>query len=218
MDEDRPTGANSSYRVLAVPETGRLRLLDRETYEPVVTAATGHDAPVENIRPGYLLDADLDWTTAEPTVRSLSVVCPTLYAFADGIDPVFEVARETWTEARTAGDAMNSRVTRNTDNEVNGVVYVFAEGGASRVGGVSDVGDAGNASGVFEEFRDGSRPLEPLIDKVNEQEGSAPREVFVLRPADGQFVVVTIAFRKGGRFADTLRDTYDRPRPPEPLA
>ena len=189
--------------MLAVPEAGSLRLLDRETYEPVVTASEGHDAPVADLRPGYLVDADLDWSSAEPTVRSASVRRPTLYAFADGIDPVFEVAQEAWADARAAGDAMNGRVTRNTDNEVNGVLYVFAE-------------DA--TSGTFEAFRDGARPLEPLVDKVNDREGEAPREVFVLRPASGEFVVVTIALHKGGQFADTLRDTYDRPRPTEPLA
>jgi hypothetical protein len=190
-----------SYRVLATPESGTLRLLDRERYEPVVTASEGHGAPIEGLRPGYLVEADLDWSTAEPTVESLSVRRPTLYAFADEIDPVFEAARDAWTDARMAGDSMNSRVTRNTDNEVNGVLYVFGENGAG---------------GMFESFRDGSRPLEPLVDKVNDEE-AAPREVFVLRPTDGQFVVVTIALRKGGRFAETLRETYDRPRPSEPL-
>lgn len=192
-----------SYRVLAVPEAGSLRLLDRETYEPVVTATDGHGAPVADLRPGYLVDADLAWSTAEPTVRSLSVRRPTLYAFADGIEPMFDVAQETWADARAAGDSMNSRVTRNTDNEVNGALYAFAEDGTS---------------GTFEAFRDGARPLEPLVDRVNDREGAAPREVFVLRPADGRFVIVTIALRKGGRFADTLRETYDRPRPSETLA
>jgi len=190
-----------SYRVLATPESGTLRLLDRERYEPVVTAGEGHGARIEGLRPGYLVEADLDWSTADPTVESLSVRRPTLYAFADEIDPVFEAARDAWTDARMAGDSMNSRVTRNTDNEVNGVLYVFGESGAG---------------GMFESFRDGSRPLEPLVDKVNDEE-AAPREVFVLRPTDGQFVVVTIALRKGGRFAETLRETYDRPRPSEPL-
>lgn len=194
---------DQSYRVLGVPQAGTLRLLNRETYEPVVTADTGHDAPVSDVRPGYLIDADLDWSSAEPTVRSLSVRRPTLYAFADGVEPMFEVAQETWADARAAGDSMNSRVTRNTDNEVNGVLYVFADDGPSS---------------TFTEFRDGARPVEPLVDKVNDQDGPAAREVFVLRPKDGQFVVVTIAFQKSGQFADTLRDTYDLPRPPEPLA
>ncbi|WP_458205572.1 DUF6663 family protein [Haladaptatus sp. NG-SE-30] len=197
------------YRVLAAPESdeaseaGSLRLLDRETYEPVATAPGGHSAPVADLRPGYLVDADLDWSAAEPTVREFSVRRPTLYAFADGIEPVFDVAQETWADARAAGDSMNSRVTRNTDNEVNGVLYVFGEN---------------ETNGMFDAFRDGARPLEPLVDRVNDREGDAPREVFVLRPAARQFVIVTIALRKGGRFADTLRDTYDCPQPSEPLA
>ncbi len=184
-----------SYRVLATDDDddGSLRLLDRETYEPVVTAVDGHDAPVADLRPGYLVNADLDWATTEPTVRSLSVRRPTRYVFVDDIDPVFEVAQEAWNEARAAGESMNSRVTRNTDNEVNGVLYVFAED---------------DAGGVFEGFRDGTRPLEPLVDRVNEREGAEPREVFVLRPANGYFVVVTIALRKDGQFAETLRETY----------
>jgi hypothetical protein len=188
------------YRVLAVPEAGTARLLDLETYEPIVTAGEGHDAPVEDLRPGYLVEAALDWSSPEPTVASLLVRRPTLYAFADGIEPVFDVARDAWDEARAAGDSMNSRTTRNTDSEVNGVLYVFAEDG-----------------NTFESFRDGTRPLEPLVEKVNDGEGPAAREVFVLRPADGEFVIVTIALRKGGRFAETLRETYDRPAPSEPL-
>ncbi|UPV75023.1 hypothetical protein M0R89_02900 [Halorussus limi] len=200
-DADR-TADERRYRVLAAPEDGPVRLLDRQTFEPVVTAESGHDAPVADLRPGYLVDADLDWSSPDPTVRSLSVRRPTLYVFADDAEPMFDAARETWTEARTAGDSMNSRVTRNTDSEVNGVLYVFGE-------------DPTN--GIFEAFRDGTRPVEPLVDRVNEQEGSAPREVFVLRPEGGEFVVVTIALRKGGQFADTLRETYDATRPSEPL-
>ncbi|WP_458187964.1 DUF6663 family protein [Haladaptatus sp. NG-WS-4] len=196
MDDDQ------RYRVLAVSDGGSLRLLDRETYEPVVTAASGHDAPVADLASGYLVEADLDWSRAEPTVRSLSVRRPTLYAFADRIDPVFEVARKTWTEARRAGDSMNSRVTRNTDNVVNGVLYVFADDGAND---------------LFEAFQSGVRPLEPLVDRVNDRDEGAPREVFIFRPAEGQYVVVTIALQKGGRFAETLRDTYDCPRPAESL-
>jgi len=176
------------YRVLPGPDEGTLRFLDRDEYEPVVVS-TPADSDLE---PGTLVTATLDWSTPEPTVESLSVERATRYAFADGVDPVFEVAEETWRDARAAGDGMNSRLTRNTDGEVNGVVYVFAE---------SERGDR------FAEFRDGTRPLEPLVEKVND-EGAAPREVFVLRPPDGSYVVVTIALDRGGQFARTLRDTY----------
>ncbi|WP_266077332.1 DUF6663 family protein [Haladaptatus caseinilyticus] len=193
---------NRSFRVLAT-DGCRLRLLDQETYEPVVTANDDHDAPVADLHPGYRIDADLDWSTKEPTVRSLSVRRRTLYTFADHVEPVFEAAQRTWNEARTAGDSMNSRVTRNTDNDVNGVLYVFAE---------DELG------GLFGTFRDGSRPLDPLVDKVNEQEGDDDRDVFVLRPANEEFVIVTIALQKGGQLAETLRETYNCPRPSESLA
>lgn len=193
MDEGR-------YRVLPAAEDGGLRLLGREDYEPVALAETGHSVAVDHLQPGYLVDATLSWTSADPTIEALSVVRPTLYTFVDDIDPVFEVAEETWRDARASGDGMNSRVTKNTDGVVNGVVYVFAED---------------SAGGRFAEFETGRRPLEPLVDRVNEQDGAAPRELFVLRPPTGEFVIVTIAFAKGGRFADTIRDTYDCPRPTE---
>jgi len=191
----------SAYRVLPAPDDG-YRWLDRETYEPVVLANDGHDAPVADLRPGHLVDAALDWSTSEPSVASLSVVRPTLYAFADGVDPMFEAARETWERARAEGEPMATRVLRNTDSEVVGVAYVFAESGDR---------------GRFEEFRDGSRPLEPLVDRVNERREPAPRAVFVLRPAAGEFTAVAVAFDADGRLADTMRDTYDLGRPAESL-
>jgi hypothetical protein len=189
------------YRVLPGPEDGTCRLLDRESYEPVVVS-TAQDQPVADLRPGYLVEAGLDWGAERPTVTALSVVRPTLYAFATDIDPVFEAAQETWADAQATGDAMNSRVTRNTDGEVNGVVYVFAEG---------------DVRSRLEEFQEGARPLEPLVDRVNDEGEPAPREVFVLRPPAGDFVVVTIALRKGGQLGETVRDTYDCPAPEEPL-
>lgn len=197
MDDDQ-------YRVLPGPDADSLRLLGRESYEPVTISHEGNDAPVADLRPGYLVDADVDWNGAEPTVDAVSVQRSTLYSFVDGIEPVFEVARDLWQDAQAAGEGMGSCVTRNTDGVVNGAVYVFADDGpASR----------------FAEFRDGSRPLEPLVDRINDRDddGPAPREVFVLGPATGGFVVVTIALEKDGLFAETIRDTYDCPMPDEPL-
>lgn len=194
---DRPTlgsdGPTASERTL--------RVLDRERYEPIDVRVEADDA--EDLRPGYLLDARLDWSEPRPRLSGFSLRRSTLYVFADGIDPVFEVAADLWRAAQANGDAMNSSVTRNTDGEVNGVCYVFADSGATD---------------RFQEFRTGTRPLEPLVDRVNEREDPPPRELFVLRPADGAFVVVTIALEKGGHFADTLRETYDLGRPTEPLA
>lgn len=193
----------TAYRVLPGPEPDTFRFLDRERFETVVVPTDDQDSPVDDLRPGYLVEADLDWGDVEPRVTSLSVVRPSLYAFADGIDPVFEVAEELWADARATGDGMESQVTRNTDGEVNGVCYVFAE---------DELG------GRFGEFRDGARPLEPLIDRVNERDEPAPRELFVLRPPEQAFVIVVVALAKGGQFAGTLRDTYDLPSPDEPLA
>ncbi|PSQ02572.1 hypothetical protein BRC95_10665 [Halobacteriales archaeon QS_5_68_33] len=201
------------YRVLPGPEPDTLRLLDRTTCEPAVVSTGGSEdesgsddagsgAPIGDLRPGYLVDAALDWTTQRPTVESVSVVRPTLFAFADGVDPMFEAARETWQAARSEGEAMNTQVLRNTDNEVTGAVYVFAESGER---------------GRLEEFREGARPLEPLLDRVAESRGEAPRAVFVLRPVGGGFTAVAITLRKDGQLAETMRDTYDCPRPDEPL-
>ena len=198
MDDDQ-------YRVLPGPDTDSLRLLGRESYEPVRVARKGHDAPVSDLRPGYLVDADIDWSGDAPTVAEFEVVRPTLYTYLPDIEPVFEVARDLWDEAQANGEGIGSCVTRNTDNEVNGAVYVFANSGPTS---------------RFNEFHDGSRPLEPLVDRINDRDddGPTPREVFVCRPAaTTAFVVVTIALEKAGLFADTIRDTYDCPMPPEPL-
>jgi hypothetical protein len=194
----------SRYRVLPGPGDEGIRLLDRDGYDTVAVPSTGHDQPVADLRPGYLVEATLDWGSAEPRVTALTVERPTLYEFAAGVDPVFEVAEELWRDARAAGEGANGRVTRDTDGVVNGAVYVFADG---------DVGSR------LREFRDGSRPLEPLVDRLNDRDdgGPAPRELFVLEPAAEPFVVVTITLAKAGQFADTVRETYDCPRPEEPL-
>jgi hypothetical protein len=191
-----------SYRVL--PGDGETwRFLDRETYETVAVPRTGHDAPVADLRPGYLVDARLDWGSEKPTVRDLDVRRPTLYTFVEDADPVFEVAESLWEETRAAGEGMNATQTYNTDNAVNGVCYVFADP---------------DHQAVYEEFLAGSRPVEPLVDRVNDgPEPAEPREVFVLDPANGAFTVVTITLQKGGRFAETMRETYERDHPDEPL-
>jgi hypothetical protein len=191
------------FRVL--PADGGTRLLDRDSYDPVTLAAEGHEAPVGDLRPGYLVAADLDWASEEPTVTDLSIERPTLFTFVDDVSPVFEVARDLWEEAVAEGEGMNSCVTRDTDNVVNGAVYVFADTGPTS---------------RFEEFHSGARPLDPLVDRINDRDddGPRPREVFVLRPAEtDDFVIVTIALRKDGLFAETMRDTYDADAPEEPL-
>ncbi|WP_284012102.1 DUF6663 family protein [Halobaculum litoreum] len=127
-------------------------------------------------------------------MASLTVERESRYRFADGVEPMFEAARETWQEAAAAGEGMGSRVTRDTDGEPNGALYVFGEAGARDLLG---------------EFRSGTTPLEPLVDRVNDDLADGePRSVFVLRPAEGGYVVVYIAFRADGVLARTVRDTY----------
>ncbi|ELZ25773.1 hypothetical protein C475_09949 [Halosimplex carlsbadense 2-9-1] len=193
-----------TYRVLPGGDEETWRFFDRDTYETVAVPREGHDAPVDDLQPGYLVDAGLDWGSEEPAVRTLSVQRPTLYTYVADADPVFEVAESLWEETRAAGDGMNATQTYNTDNSVNGVCYVFADSGQPA---------------IYDEFRSGARPIEPLVDRVNDgPDEPRAREVFVLDPVDGAFTVVTITLSKGGRFAETMRETYERDHPDEPLA
>lgn len=194
------------FRVLDSPSgDDEWLLLDVESFDPTYVPRSGHDAvdgQVDDLRPGYLIDATLAWDDDEPAVTELRVVKRTLFEFADGVTGLFEAAQETWQAALAEGDGMRSRITRSTDNEPNGALYVFA--------------DQPGAQDLLAEFADGQRPLEPLLERVNESHDD-DHEVFVLRPAEEPFVVVYIVFEKAGMLADTVRDTYDCPRPDEPL-
>lgn len=128
-----------------------------DPFEPVAVPPEGHgdlDPRVAALRPGYLVEATLEWDDSGPTVRELTVRKRTLLEFVDGASTVFQAAAQAWAAAQAAGEGMNSRVTRSTDGDPNGVLYVFADG--------PGVGD------LFEEFRSARRPLEPLIARVNE--------------------------------------------------
>ena len=196
------------FRVLDSPrDRPELLLVDLDggAFEPTFVRTTGYEGDlaetVAALRPGYVVEATLAWDgDGTAAFADIAVERRTLVEFVDGITGTFEAARETWRAAEAAGEAMNSRVTRNTDGDPNGVLYVFAEQSGAR--------------DLFGEFRDGSLPLEPLLERVNEgRDEEEEREVFVMRPADEPFVIVYIALRKGGLLADTVRDTYDCPRP-----
>jgi len=239
-----------------------------EAYEPVVVSGDGYEGvlaeTVAGLEPGNVVRATLDWTgpDAVAAFETVTVERHTRYRFGDDVTGLFEAARETWETARDAGDAVGSRVTHDTDGQPNGALYVFAD-------------PAGRD--VFDEFRSGRRPLDPLVERVDEDDpaadGEAPpgggdgeegdptlgglaarleqvdetesedgetgtgdgetdetntetdetntetgttagdtppaREVFVLRPVDGAFVVVYVAFRRDGLLAETVRDTYE---------
>lgn len=179
------------FRVLGRPHGEDLLLIDvgGGEYDPTYAPAPGVD-----LAAGTLVDATLSWDDGTPQFREHSVVRESRFRFYDGVTGLFEAAREAWNEAAAAGEAMNSRVTRGTDGDVNGVLYVFAEQPGAR--------------DLFEEFRTGVRPLEPLLERVNEGRGPAERSVFVVRPADKPFVLVYIVLRRGGVLDRTMRETY----------
>jgi hypothetical protein len=200
-----------------------------DAYEPVRVAADGYDGglgdAVDALEPGDVVDAELAWTDGTARFSSVSVRRRSRFRYADGVENLFEAARDAWRDARAAGEAMGSRVTYDTDGEPNGALYVFADAGARD---------------LFAEFRNGTTPLEPLVERVNDAGGAdeggtgtddertvgreeramgvgeqtdadaepPEREVFVLRPADGAFVVVYVAFARDGLLARTVRDTY----------
>lgn len=203
-----------------------------DAYEPVVARGEGYDGDlaetVADLEAGNVVTARLDWTgpDAVAAFETVAVERRSRYRFAADVEGLFEAARETWEAARADGEPVGSRVTRDTDGDPNGALYVFAD-------------PAGRD--VYDEFRSGRRPVDPLVERVNEaapdadgdtpgdgaglgslasrlesvdgddesHDGETAREVFVLSPADGAFVVVYVAFRRDGLLAETVRDTYE---------
>lgn len=189
------TGA---YRVRSVRPDGTLRCVRLDDGETVDVAAD------ERLRPGYRFEGELAWADGDATVGDCEVVDRTLVSYADGVSNLFEAALDTWEAARREGVGMLARPTRDAGGDPNGAVYAIAEQEGER--------------DVYREFRDGDAPLEPLLERFREGEDGfgAPNEVFVLRPATHRFVCVYLVGEKGGVLADTVRDTYDCPRPEEP--
>ena len=194
------------FRVLSDPRRGTLTLVDREAFEPTTVIADGYDGAladrVAGLRPGYVVSATLAWDDGEARFEAVEVVTRTLFSFREGVSGLFEAALDTMAEARREGLGVNSRPTFDADRRPNGAVYAFAEQAGER--------------DVFDEFRSGARPLDPLLARAAE-ESSEPHEVFVFRPMDHQYVLVYVVLEKGSILADTVRDTYDCPRPDEPL-
>ncbi|WP_338727229.1 DUF6663 family protein [Haladaptatus sp. DJG-WS-42] len=186
---------NGTFRVLeSTREERELLLLDVDSYDPTYVTV---DATVADLKPGYTIEATVEWEDGTPRVTDVSVLTETLFEFVDGATNIFEAAQDTWQEGESMGEGMNSTVTYSTDNEPNGVVYTFAKQAGER--------------DIFSEFRDGITPLEPLVERL-EQQTAPPYEVFVLNPEVEQFVIVYLCLDKGGMLADTVRDTYDCPR------
>ena len=220
---------------------------------------------VAALEPGYVIEASLQWDDSEARFVDCAITNRTRIQYADGVTGIFEKARETWHDARVAGAAMNSAVTYSTGKTPNGVVYTFAKQRPPR--------------DLFEEFRTGATPIEPLIQRVdaeherptdsdadddadpNDSDDDGPdnvdddatvdvdsddrevnvapdadvddvgpdadvddidpddpedgepdeRAIFVLNPADEEFVVLYIVFDRDGMLAKTVRDTYGLP-------
>lgn len=187
-----------TYRVLSsTRDPEELLLLDVETQDPTYVTTTGYEGDlaekVTGLEPGNRIAATLSWEGDTPQFREIIIETHTTVEFIDGATGIFEAAHETWNEAQREGAAMNSRVTQDTDGETNGVVYVFAKQSGQR--------------DLYEEFRDGVTPLEPLIGRLSESE-NPPFGAFVIRPADEPFVLVVLALDRDGLFAETIRDTY----------
>ncbi|MFC3478912.1 DUF6663 family protein [Halobacterium litoreum] len=200
------TTTEGRFRVLgAAPERADdLLLLDRADHEPVRVAADGYDGDladaVDSLRPGYLVDATLSWADGDARFADCEVEKRTLLTFKNGATGLFEAALETMEEAHQQGLGVHGRPTFSTDGEPNGAVYAFAEQTGER--------------DVFEEIRTGALPLEPLLDRLD-QEDDCAHEAFVLRPLEHDFVIVYLVLHKNSVLADTVRDTYDCPRPAE---
>ena len=172
-------------------------------FDPVYVDTTGYDGAVAEavaeLQAGALIDATLAWPDGDPRFVSVAPVADTVFEFYDGVTGVFEAAKNAWMVAEADNEAMNARVTRDTDGDPNGALYVFAKQSGAR--------------DLFEEFRTGVTPLSPLVTRVDEAESvppetEQPRAAFVLRPADEPFVVVYVAFRRDGVLAETMRSTY----------
>lgn len=178
------------FRVLPGRDDGEWLLLDVESADPTYVDR----GALPDAEPGNLVAADLSWDGDDPAVDAASVESETVFRFVRTDEPIFEAARTAFEEARAEGAAMNSRVTYGTDNEANGVLYTFADQAGSR--------------DVFAEFRDGGKPLEPLVDRAARADGvEPPFSVWILDP-DEPFVLVYIVLDPDGLLEETMRETY----------
>ena len=191
-DEMAPaTPTEGRFRVLPGRDDDELLFLDVETMEPTYVPRASVPAPTPAV--GNRVEATISWDDG-PVVDALTVETETTVAFVETTEPVFEAAENCFERARVDGEPMNSRVTYNTDNEPNGVVYTFADQSGRR--------------DLLAEFRDGGKPLEPLVDRAaRPEEVGPPLSVFVIDPED-PFVVVYIVLDPGGLLDETVRDTY----------
>lgn len=174
------------FRVLADPH-GEWLLVDRETTDPIAVSGG------EGLEPGYLIEATVEWDDGDAILAEWKPLAETRIRFVEGVTNLFEVARDLCEDARLQGEAVLGKTTHSTDGEPNGAVYAFAEQSGAR--------------DLWEEFRTGSMPLEPLVERLGDH-SPEPYEVFVLDPVDEPFVVVYLVPDPDSMLAETVRDTY----------
>ncbi|MFC4987483.1 MULTISPECIES: DUF6663 family protein [Saliphagus] len=176
------------FRVLPGRDDDEWLLLDVESADP--TYVPRESAP--DLASGNRIEATLDWSGDEPAIADWTVLTDTRFRFLRTREPIFEAAETCFEAARSAGDAMNARVTQDTDGRANGVVYTFADQSGQR--------------DLFAEFRDGEKPIEPLVARAAEDE-EPPFSVWVIDPEE-PFVVVFIVLDPEGLLAETMAETY----------
>jgi len=186
------------YRVLASTRSDdEFLLVDVEDGDPTYVPATGYDGDLADqvaaLDPGNRVRAELAWTDGEVRFADVTLETETRFRFVRTEEPLFRAAKRCWEGAQERDAAMNSRVTRGTGGEPKGVVYTFA-----RQPGERD---------LFEEFRDGVKPLEPLVERAREG-ADPPFETFVVDHPDHPFVTVFVVLEPDGYLAETVRDTY----------
>lgn len=190
MTEPTATPTEGLFRVLPGRGPDEWLFLDVDGADP--TYVPREEAP--DVAVGNRVEATVAWTEDDPVVEALAVESGTTVAFVETTEPIFEAARECFDRARADGEPMNSRVTYGTDNEPNGVVYTFADQAGSR--------------DLLAEFRDGGKPLEPLVDRAARPDGvEPPFSVYVIDPEE-PFLVVYIVLEPGGLLDGTVEDTY----------
>ncbi|MFP9192056.1 DUF6663 family protein [Natronosalvus vescus] len=177
-----------TFRVFPGRTDDEWLLLEVDTGDPTYVPAIDAELAV-----GNRIDAKIEWEDEQPRLGEWDVVDRTRFHFRRTDAPVFQAAQGCFEAAHRAGEAMNARVTRDTDGRPNGVVYTFADQPGQR--------------DLFGEFRDGEKPLEPLIERAAESE-DPPFSVWVLDLSE-PFVLVTIVLDPDGLFAETMAETYE---------
>lgn len=178
------------FRVYPGRREDEVLFLDVDSADPTYVSTE----LVPDLEIGNRIEATLEWDDGEPVAVEYALTDETRFRFVRTDEPVFQAAQGCFEEARRVGEAMNARVTYSTDSEPNGVVYTFADQAGQR--------------DLFAEFRDGGKPLEPLLGRAADSEAAEPPfSAWVLDPQE-PFVLVYIVLDPEGVLEETMADTY----------